>query len=233
MPKPDSALLNILKGSLVFALLAGMTFAVNYFDAAGLLNSSRFQDYVRANYAAGAAVFVLLSAVCSALAVPRQALAFAAGYLFGALPGLAWVNLGASIGCAASFFYARSFGRRQLKKLLGKKLDPLNNFLKKAPLGATLTLRLLPVGHNATTNVLAGLSQIPPLPFIAGSFLGYIPQHLIFSLLGSGVQLSPALKTGAAGALFALSSLLGYFLYRKRHKPGGLAQVLDAEGIEF
>jgi uncharacterized membrane protein YdjX (TVP38/TMEM64 family) len=79
----------------------------------------------------------------------------------------------------------------------------------------TLVIRCLPVGNNLLTNLAAGVSNIPAATFIGGSFIGYIPQTLIFALLGSGVRVDPVWRTTISGLLFAVSTLLGWMLYRR------------------
>jgi uncharacterized membrane protein YdjX (TVP38/TMEM64 family) len=81
----------------------------------------------------------------------------------------------------------------------------------------TLVIRLLPVGHNASTNLLAGVSGVRALPFLAGSLLGYVPQNLVFALAGSGVNIEPGARLTLAVLLFVVSSLIGVWLYR-RHR---------------
>jgi uncharacterized membrane protein YdjX (TVP38/TMEM64 family) len=88
----------------------------------------------------------------------------------------------------------------------------------------TLVVRLLPVGSNALTNLLAGVSSVRALPFFAGSTLGFLPQNLVFALAGSGVNLDPAVRLSVAAILFVISSLLGIWLYRRhRQSVAGIA----------
>ena len=61
--------------------------------------------------------------------------------------------------------------------------------------------------------------SIGAAPFFAGSALGYIPQTVVFALLGSGINLEPELRIGASVVLFALSAVLGVHLYR-RYRQG-------------
>jgi uncharacterized membrane protein YdjX (TVP38/TMEM64 family) len=79
---------------------------------------------------------------------------------------------------------------------------------------ATL-IRLLPVGSNVLTNLVAGVSSVPLLPFLAGSLVGYLPQTVIFVLLGSGIHVQPVWRTVVSVALFVVSGLLGVVLYRR------------------
>jgi uncharacterized membrane protein YdjX (TVP38/TMEM64 family) len=83
----------------------------------------------------------------------------------------------------------------------------------------TLVIRSLPVGNNAVTSLMGGLSAIPFPPFLAGSFLGYIPQHLVFAILGSGLRVDPFWRVAISAVLYLCSTAFGYLLYRRhRHR---------------
>jgi uncharacterized membrane protein YdjX (TVP38/TMEM64 family) len=74
------------------------------------------------------------------------------------------------------------------------------------------------------TNLAAGVSSVAALPFIAGSAAGYVPQTVIFALVGTGVQVDPVLRIGLSVVLFVASAGLGLYLYRRvrarREIPG-------------
>jgi uncharacterized membrane protein YdjX (TVP38/TMEM64 family) len=78
----------------------------------------------------------------------------------------------------------------------------------------SMAIRCLPVGNNALINIAAGVTSIPAPAFIAGSAVGYLPQTVIFSLLGSGVRVDPGARLSLAVLLFLLASCLGYRIYR-------------------
>ena len=79
----------------------------------------------------------------------------------------------------------------------------------------TLLIRLLPLGSNLVTNLVAGVSSVWATAFITGSMVGYVPQTVIFALLGSGISLEPELRITLSTVLFVLSGALGYYLYRR------------------
>ena len=56
-------------------------------------------------------------------------------------------------------------------------------------------------------------------PFIAGSAVGYVPQMMVFALVGSGIGLDPVFRIGLSAVLFMVSGFLGIHLYRK-HRHG-------------
>ncbi len=177
----------------------------------------------------GEAVFVLVGAAMTAIGVPRQSVAFLGGYAFGTVIGTGLAMLAQLLGCMASYGWARLLGRewaeRRMEGRFGHRLRPLRDALLANPLSATLALRLLPVSSNIALNLLAGMAGLAVWPFLAGSAIGYLPQTLVFALLGKGIRVEGAWQLGLAAVLLAVSVALGLWLLR-RHRAG---QVMDAE----
>ena len=137
---------------------------------------------------AGPAGFVLLGAAACAVGVPRQVVAYAAGLGFGLWAGCALALAAEVLGCAADFLWARLVARAWAAARIRGRLARLDDQLSRHPFGLTLTLRLLPVGSNILLNLLAGVSAVAAGPFLAASAIGYLPQTVVFALLGSGVR---------------------------------------------
>jgi uncharacterized membrane protein YdjX (TVP38/TMEM64 family) len=102
----------------------------------------------------------------------------------------------------------------------------MDAFLHTHPFSTTMLIRFLPVGHNLATNLLAGVSSVPPLPFLLGSFVGYLPQTVVFALIGSGVETDPALRLIVGAALFLASAAFGGWLYRRHRRLRALAREI-------
>ena len=192
--------------------------------AVGAVPGTEWVDlYVRDRGLLGEAVFLLAGAVLTAVGAPRQGVAFLGGYAFGAAMGAALALLAQLWGCALSFGWARLVGRnwaeRRLAGRYGARLRRLRDALAANPFEATLALRLLPVGNNLALNLLAGMAGIAASPFLAGSAVGYLPQTVVFALLGKGVRVDGAWQIGLAAALFAASVGIGFALLR-RHDAG-------------
>lgn len=171
----------------------------------------------------GPIAFVFAGALACAVGVPRQAVAYAGGLVWGFLPG-ALLGLAAQVlGCAATLAWSRLVARRWaaqwLRRRAAGRIARLDAFLARNPFTATLTLRLLPVGSNLVLNLAAGVSAVPAGPFVAASALGYLPQTAVFALLGGGVRVERALQVALAVALFALSLALGTALLRRGRVP--------------
>ncbi len=172
----------------------------------------------------GPAWFVVLGALACAVGVPRQLVAVAGGYSFGFWPGVGLALIAEGLGCAIDFLWARLLGRRAaaafLERREGGRLDRLDRFLSGRAFTATLTLRLLPVGSNIVLNLLAGISGVAFGPFLAASVLGYVPQTVVFALVGGGASVSDGVQLGLAAGLLALSVALGLALLRRRPAMG-------------
>ncbi|MCW8874338.1 MAG: VTT domain-containing protein [Gammaproteobacteria bacterium] len=163
----------------------------------------------------GEALFFLAALLFTALGLPRQVVGFFAGYAFGlGVGGL--LALAASLGGALlTFSVARWLGRDLVRRWFTRRLGGLDEFVGDHPLRTILLIRLLPLGSNLATNLAAGISRMGAWPFAAGSALGYLPQTLVFALIGSGIAVDPLWRIGTGILLFLLSGLLGLSLFRR------------------
>jgi len=179
----------------------------------------------------GEVVFVVVGAAVTAAGVPRQGVAFLGGYAFGALLGTALGLAAQVVGCAAAYGFARLLGRRWAERRLhgrfGHRLRPLRDVLAGAPFEATLALRLLPVGNNLALNLLAGMAGLRAVPFLLGSAVGYLPQTVVFALLGKGIRVEGAWQLGLAGVLLAVSVGIGLWLLRRHRAARALEGASD------
>lgn len=205
-------------GLLVLGLLAG-GLAVRTF--AGGLDAALLDRLVVGQGMRGRLIFVLLAASACATGVPRQATGFAAGYAFAAesdlVQALVLAMAAQMLGCMLDFYWARAIGRQWARARVRGRLARLEAVLVGHPFVSTLIMRLLPVSNNLAFNLLGGASAVRTLPFMAASALGYLPQTLVFLLLGSGTRVSGWQQIALAGALFVGSVGLSVWLLR-RHR---------------
>ncbi len=173
--------------------------------------------------------FVAAGAVLCAAGVPRQVVAYAAGFAFGLWGGGALALLAQIAGCVLDFVWARAVARDWARRRIGTRLARVDTFLAANPFTATVMLRLLPVGNNLVLNLAAGVSSVPAGRFLAGSAVGYLPQILVFVLLGSGARLARGAEFGLGAALFIASAALGMLLLRRLRSDWSLsADASDA-----
>lgn len=189
----------------------------------GLLGTEWVDRTIRGQGLWGEAIFLIVGMAATAVGIPRQGVAFLGGYAFGAVAGTGLALLAQLLGCTVSFLWARLVGRgwaqRRLAGRFGRRLRPLRDLLAASPFNATLALRLLPLGNNLALNLLAGMAGIALLPFLAAAAIGYLPQTLVFALLGKGVRVDGAWQLGLSAVLLAGSVAIGFALLR-RHRAG-------------
>jgi len=215
----------LLRGLALIVSLVAIGYLVDVSHVGGFLDQSWIDRQVRGEGIAGEALFVATGALFTAVGLPRQVVAFLAGYAFGLAMGTVLGLLAAVLGCTATFYYARVLGRALVAHRIPRRARRLDAFVHDHPFTSTLLIRLLPVGSNLLTSLAAGVSSVRGASFIAGSALGYVPQTVIFALVGSGIQLQPVLRTAVAIALFLVSGVLGIHLYRRYRRAHRLTDV--------
>jgi uncharacterized membrane protein YdjX (TVP38/TMEM64 family) len=163
----------------------------------------------------GPAMFLAVATILTAVGLPRQIPAFVAGYAFGAWSGAAIALLSQMIACGADFVWARAVGREFVFRRFGRVLRRVDGALAARPFVTTLTFRLMPVGSNILLNLAAGLSSVRALPFLAASLIGFIPQTVIFAMIGRGSAPSHMNVMAVGVVMFLLSAGLGVFLFTR------------------
>ena len=207
-----------LRGVALIASFAVIGYVLKVSGFGAMFDSGWIDADIRGQGATGALLFVAIGAGGTALGLPRQVISFLGGYAFGLVGGTALALLATVLGCTFSFSYARFFGRAFVAKRFPGRVRRIDEFLSENPFSMALLIRLLPAGNNLVTSLAAGVSGVSAIAFFAGSALGYIPQTVVFALVGSGIELDPAWRIGLSIVLFVVSGALGIYLYRKyRH----------------
>ena len=214
----------VLKGLLMLVSLAALGLAARALDLGHAMDEQWVDTVVRGNGALGWLLLTGAGSLIIALGLPRQLVAFLAGYAYGFLGGTAICTLAVAVGCALCFWYARFFGRGFVARRFGRRVCQVDEFLRRNPFHTTLVIRLLPVGSNLATNLVAGVSSVGAWPFLSATTLGSIPQTMVFALLGSGIQVGTGWRVALSVALFAVSTLLGVHLYRRNKAAAALSE---------
>ncbi len=195
--------------------------AIGLISVGLMLRAVGFNDLVTRAGSGGPWAYVGIGAVACAVGVPRQAVAYAGGLALGFWPGAVLALLAEIMACIANFAWARAIGRGWAERWMrrGGRIERMERFLLGNTFGATLAIRLLPVGHNLSFNVLAGLSGVAALPFFAGSAVGFVPQTVVFALLGSGVRVAESTQIVLGAVMLVASIGLGIILLRRGRLP--------------
>lgn len=158
--------------------------------------------------------FVAVGTVYTALGGPRQVLAFSSGYLLGGWQGALLSTLITGLGAWLTMVVARHAAGDWLRRQYPQRVEALRQLMAEDTWKWVCILRLLPVGSNLATNIVAGLSGLPFRPIVIGSLLGYLPQMLLFAYAGSGLALHNSVHLWISLALLAGSTALGVLLYQ-------------------
>lgn len=218
----------LIRGLLLISVLVAAGLLLKEMDSGRLFNAGWIDSHIRGEGATGWVLFILAGTLFTAFGFPRQVVCFLGGYAFGFLVGTG-IALAATVsGCGVAFLFARLMGRDLIAPRLPPRILKADRFFGEHPFALTLLIRLLPLGSNLATNLVAGLSSAALLPFLAASALGHLPQTVVFSLVGSGINVDPEARIGLGVVLFALSMLLGVKLYQRFRENGALGAAIGA-----
>ncbi|MHA1597713.1 MAG: TVP38/TMEM64 family protein [Alphaproteobacteria bacterium] len=209
----------LFKGLMVIGSLVALGYVLQTSGLGSSIDKTWIDSDIRGKGLTGELLFVTVGAVFTGLGLPRQLIAFLGGYAFGLTEGTALALMATVIGCVGAFTYARLLGRDFVASRFPNRVRKIDDFLSNNPFSMTLLIRLLPVGSNLVTNLAAGVSGASATAFIGGSTIGYIPQTLIFALIGSGIAVEATQRIAISVVLFVISGILGVRLYRK-HRHG-------------
>lgn len=170
------------------------------------------------NLAVNIVFLLVILSLATACALPRQIAALIAGINFGATIGAITALSAATIGCIITFSVSRFLLSERITARYPTQLAKLSAFLCQQTFIKTIIIRLLPAGSNFLTNIVAGVSKVSMKSYVSGSFIGFIPQMVIFSLAGSGIRLGAQTEMLASGVLFLIALLLSAYLYRQHKK---------------
>jgi uncharacterized membrane protein YdjX (TVP38/TMEM64 family) len=161
-------------------------------------------------------LFIFLS-LATSIGLPRQIAALVAGINLGALIGAIVATLAATLGCLITFSIARYLLSTRITRKYPNQLTKLSDFLGEKTFLKAIVIRILPLGSNFITNIIAGVSKASMPAYVSGSFVGFIPQMIIFSLAGSGIRLGEKNELIASTILFIIALVLTVYLVKK-HK---------------
>jgi uncharacterized membrane protein YdjX (TVP38/TMEM64 family) len=213
--------------------LVAIGFALKITGLGSSIDKAWIDSDIRGQGFNGELFFVCVGMLFTAVGLPRQIICFLAGYAFGLLEGMVLAMVASVLGCIIAFFYARIMGQVFVVSRFPDRVKRIDDFLHKNPFSMTLLIRLLPLGSNVVTNLAAGVSGVGPVSFFLGSAIGYLPQSLVFTLVGSGFSVDPEIRIAISIILFAISGFLGIFLFRKyRHGKSFDIRIERELGVE-
>lgn len=225
-PNPTRTSL-LIRGIVMIGAFVAAGFFLRAVEGDQFLNADWIDNAVRDHGLAGQAIFFAAGVLFTGFGLPRQVICFLGGYAFGFGLGTA-LALGATVtGCAGAFLFARLAARDLVAHRFSKRLRKADTFLARNPFSTILMIRLLPVGSNLATNLVAGVSSAGLWPFVAASAFGHLPQTVVFTLVGSGINVDPEIRISLGVVLFVISMLVGTHLYFRLRRDTAMKGVVD------
>lgn len=210
---------HVAKAIISFALFIGIALLLQRYVFDGLLSQSFWTTLEPSSFSVQLA-FIAIAALSTMFGFPRQVIAFLAGYSLGFGYGTFIATLAVLLGCMLCYGFAIKLSERHQLRANFDLINRLSTFLSTNVFYKTLIIRLFPIGSNLLTNLAAGVSQVNKSQFFAASFIGYLPQMIIFSLSGSGVSMQSKFQLILSGVLLCISLALSLWLYKKeRNQP--------------
>lgn len=198
---------------LLFVALAAMgALAISQGWLDLLADQQALSRYLQEHGLSGLLLIAAGGVLYTGLGGPRQLLAFVCGFAMGALLGTLFSSLVTILGAAACFYTSRLLLRPTLMRRFERRMAIFDRAIARKPLFKIMLVRLMPVGSNLLTNLLAGASGIRVWPFLTGSALGYLPQMIVFALAGAGIGNANEYSLLLGAALLLVAVMAGAML---------------------
>lgn len=211
--KQSSLIKQFYKPVLMVVGIVIVAFFARYFHGLDLFLSDH---HMLQTGAKGQIIFLLVAILMCAIGFPRQVVCLTAGVVYGFWLGFLYATIATIIGAVTTYSWALWLGKDWGAKYLAhSKLKKISRFIRENPFNAVLMCRLMPVGSSVVLNTTAGVVGIQWLPFLGATFLGSMPQTIVFVLLGGGVRIGHTGQIILSAILFIVSAGLGMFLMKR------------------
>ncbi len=152
-------------------------------------NQQQLAAYVALHPIGSMLTYVAVYVVLTATSVPGAVfLTLAGGALFGLGVGSALVVFSATTGATLAFLLSRYLLHDLMSRVLGSRLNPINEGVKKDGAYYLFTLRLVPIFPFFLINIAMALTPMKVWTFFWVSFVGMLAGTLVY--VNAGTQLA-------------------------------------------
>ena len=205
---------------LLLIIVLGCSFLIYSVPLKEVLNQShQIKLWLAGTGYAAPAIFMLVSALLTAIGMPRLLLCTLAGVIFGFTWGFVLSHFGTVVGAYGAFIFARWSGREFVQKKF-PKIIALSQSTHARGWRSVLFMRQLPIS-GLYNDILLGMSSVSHCDFWIGTVLGFLPLGVTATLVGAGAiqadvsHLAQYLAI-AACAFFLLPLSLKWILAQRR-----------------
>ena len=133
----------------------------------------------------------------------------AGGFLFGALLGTLYVNLGATGGATISFLASWYLLREWVERTFGHKLGQIQEGFARNAFSYLMTLRWIRLFHFFLVNLVSGLTRISVGTYVAATALGIVSGSFVYANVGGQLGSINSLKEIASPNVLLAFTLPG------------------------
>lgn len=151
-------------------------------------NFSGLRSFIRGLDVGGLALLLALMLLHALIFYPSEIITATAGYVYGFLPGLAFVVPGWLVSGLVSYVLGRILGRPLLRKLLGRRFASLEGAIQRGGVPLLLAGRLIPIVPFSILGYAAGAARVRVWTFAWTTVIGFLPLTAAVAYLGSRAQ---------------------------------------------
>jgi uncharacterized membrane protein YdjX (TVP38/TMEM64 family) len=145
-------------------------------------------DWVESSGALAVLTYMGVYAAAIAFSVPGGAvLSITGGFLFGAVWGMLYIVISATIGATAVFLIAKTSLGDPLRARAGPWLHRMEAGFRKNALNYLLVLRLVPLFPFFVVNLVPAFLGVSLPTYVLGTFFGIIPGSFVYASVGAGI----------------------------------------------
>lgn len=150
----------------------------------------------------GMVVFGLAYAAATVLMLPGSLLTFAAGAVFGLIPGFLTVSLGSTLGASLALFVSRFVARKRVESWIQEKpsFSVIDKAVAKQGWKIVFLTRLSPVFPFNFQNYAYGLTSVSFWHYVLASWVGMIPGTFLYVYFGTLGRSGLEAASGASDA---------------------------------
>ncbi|MGD0383107.1 MAG: TVP38/TMEM64 family protein [Thermoguttaceae bacterium] len=158
----------------------------------------RFLEWIEGLGSWGLVLFVLFYVVVCLLFLPGSMLTLAGGFMFGLTKGIAAASLGSTLGATAAFAIGRLIGRGWLEQRLSihPRFLAIDRAIGSQGFKIVLLTRLCSLFPYDLMSYAFGLTKVSPGKYVLATWLGRLPEIVVWSYLGSNAKSLADLAAG-------------------------------------
>ncbi|MHB8058078.1 MAG: TVP38/TMEM64 family protein [Desulfuromonadaceae bacterium] len=174
----------------LLALLVGMFLVKGDYLSLDYIKTHRHGlfNFIQSHYLQAVIMFILLYLMTALFLPGALALTIAGGMLFGTVPALVYINIGATAGAILAFQAARFLLGGWVQEHFKNQLDRFNREMERHGSNYLLVLRVLPIIPFFVVNYCAGITKIPLTTFVWTTSLGMLPGSFVYAFVGQQLR---------------------------------------------